>query len=274
MNFWCLLSFRRSLDRDRDRRRDRERERERERERLDRYSGSRSMRPPSVRRPLNRRRLVFFCTTNKFIFALCAWEIVLAVPHAEVRRDIVVDHRVLKIGVAGDHWIVEDDPQRDAIGAVRPIDVGAVVRRMDEIDRAGMIDLPHATDQVDGIAPENDGIRIVDLDLRIVDRDPRIKDHRWIVREMRSGLLIVQRVPRIRQRTGKWMRKLKDRLTQDREKNCEMAGLNQVARKVARVVPLAMRTSHLGEWNFHFEHDFHGVCNRWILGRGISMFVE
>lgn len=132
-------------------------------------------------------------------------------------------------------------------GAVRPIDVGADVRRTDGIDRAGTIDLLHATDQVGGIVPENGGIRIVDLDLRIVDRDPRIRDHRWIVRETGSGLPIVRRVPRIRQRTGKWMRKLKDRLIQDREKNCETAGLSRVARKVARVVPLAMRTSHLGE---------------------------
>lgn len=133
------------------------------------------------------------------------------------------------------------------IGAVHPIDEGAVVHRTDGIVRAGTIDLPHATDQVGGIAPENDGIRIVDLDLRIVDRDPRIRDHRWIVRETESGLPIVRRVPRIRQRTEKWMRKLKDHPIQDREKNCEMAGLNRVARKVARVVPLAMRTSHLGE---------------------------
>lgn len=132
-------------------------------------------------------------------------------------------------------------------GAVRPIDVGADVRRMDGIDRAGTIDLPHATDQVGGIAPENDGIKIVDLDLRIVDRDLRTRDHRWIVQETGSGLPIVQRVPRTRQRTGKWMKKLKDRLIQDREKNCETAGLSQVARKVARVVPLAMRTSRLGE---------------------------
>jgi len=134
------------------------------------------------------------------------------------------------------------------IGAVRLIDVEAdVVHRTDGIDRAGTIDLPHATDQVGGIAQENDGIRIIDLDLRIVDRDPRIKGHRWIIREMESGLPIVQRVPRIRQRTRKWMKKLKDRLIQDREKSCETAGLSRVARKVARVVPLAMRTSHLGE---------------------------
>lgn len=132
-------------------------------------------------------------------------------------------------------------------GAVRPNDVEADVRRTDGIDRAGTIDLPHATDQVGGIAPENDGIKIVDLDLRIVDRDPRIRDHRWIVRETGSGLPIVRRVPRIKQRTGKWMRKLKDRLIQDREKNCETADLNRVARKVARVVPLAMRKSYLGE---------------------------
>jgi hypothetical protein len=45
----------------------------------------------------------------------------------------------------------------------------------------------------------------------------------------------------------KRMRNLKDRLIQDREKRCETAGLNRVARKVARVVPLAMRMSHLGE---------------------------
>lgn len=49
-----LSVFRRSIDRERERRR--ERERERERERLDRYSGSRSMRPPSVRRAPSRRR--------------------------------------------------------------------------------------------------------------------------------------------------------------------------------------------------------------------------
>lgn len=122
-----------------------------------------------------------------------------------------------------------------------------VIHRTDGIDRAGTIDLPRVTDQVGGSAPEIDGIRIVDLDPKIVDRDPRIRDHRWIVRETGSGLPIVQRKSRIRQGTGKWMRKLKDCPIQDREKNYEMAGLNQVARKVARVVPLAMRTSHLGE---------------------------
>lgn len=118
---------------------------------------------------------------------------------------------------------------------------------MDGIDRAGTIDLPLATDQIGGSAPETDGIRIVDLDPRIVDQDPKIKDHRWIVRETGSDLPIVRRMPRIRQGTRKRMRKLKDRLIQDREKNYEMGGLSRVARKVARVVPLAMRTSHLGE---------------------------
>lgn len=108
-------------------------------------------------------------------------KIVLIVLHAEVRRDTVVGHQVPKTDVVGDHWIVEDDHRRDVTGGVRPIDVEADVRQTDGIARAGTIDLPHATDQVGGIAPENDGIRIVDLDLRIVDRGLRIKDHRWIV---------------------------------------------------------------------------------------------
>lgn len=75
-----FLFFRRSLDRDRDRRRERERERERERDRLDRYSGSRGMRPPSVRRPLNRRRLVyilllsFFSHSTNLTFTFCVHE--------------------------------------------------------------------------------------------------------------------------------------------------------------------------------------------------------
>lgn len=37
------------------------------------------------------------------------------------------------------------------------------------------------------------------------------------------------------------MKKLKDQLIRDREKNYETEGLSQVARKVAKVVPLAMR---------------------------------
>lgn len=124
-----------------------------------------------------------------------------------------------------------------------------VIRRMDGTDRAGTIDLHLATDRVGGTVPETDGIKIVDLDRRIIDRDPRNKGHRWIVRETGNGLPIVRRMPRIRRETRKRMRKLKDRLIQDREKSYETADLSRVARKVARVVPLAMRTSHLGKWN-------------------------
>lgn len=153
------------------------------------------------------------------------------------------------IDAVGDRWIAGDARRRDATDVDRPIAVAAdVARRTDGIDRAGTIDLPHATDQVGGIAPENGGIRIVDLDPRIVDRDPGIRGHRWIVRETGNGLPIVRRImPRIKRKRKKRMRNLKDRLIQDREKRCETAGLNRVARKVAKVVPLAMRTSHLGE---------------------------
>lgn len=172
------------------------------------------------------------------------------VHHGEVRQDIAVDHRALaETGAAGDLWTARDGRRRDAIDVDHLITVTAdVARRMDGTDRAGTIDLPLATDRVGRIVPETDEIiRIVDLDRRIIDRDPRIKDHRWIVRETGNGLPIVRRMPRIRRETRKRTRKLKDRLIQDREKSCEMADLNRVARKVARVVPLAMRTSHLGK---------------------------
>lgn len=48
------------------------------------------------------------------------------------------------------------------------------------------------------------------------------------------------------------MIKLKDRPTRDRVKNCETEGLSRVARKVARVVPLAMRMKQLGEYDVVF----------------------
>lgn len=167
---------------------------------------------------------------------------------AEARQDTDVDRPAQEIDVVEGRWIAEDDHRRDVIDADHPIAVTVdVVRRTDGIDRAGTIDLPLVTDRVDENAPEIDGIRIVDLDLRIVDRDPRIRDHRWIVRGTENDLPIVQRMLRIRQETRKQMRKLKDPLIQDREKNCETAGLNRVARKVARVVPLAMRMSRSGE---------------------------
>lgn len=151
-------------------------------------------------------------------------------------------------GAAEDRWIAGDARRRDATDVDRlTAEVADVAHRMDGIDRAGTIDLPHAIDQVGGIAPENDGIRIVDLDPKIVDRDPGIRGHRWIVRKTENGLPIVRRMSGRKRGRKKRMRNLKDHLIQDREKRCETADLNRVARKVARVVPLAMRTSHLGE---------------------------
>lgn len=172
---------------------------------------------------------------------------VFTVHRVEVQQDTVADHRALETGGAvGDHWIGEDDRPRDATDVDRLI-AADVVHRMDGIDRAGTIDLPHATDRVGVNVPEIGEIRIVDLDRRIVDRDPGIRGHRWIARE-RNGLPIIRRIPGIkREKAEKRMRKLKDRLIQEREKNCETADLSRVARKVARVVPLAMRTSRLGE---------------------------
>lgn len=106
----------------------------------------------------------------------------MAVLLAGVRHDTAADRRARTTGDEGDRWIVDNDRRRDATGADRRITVEAdVARRMDETDQAGTIDLPHATDRVDGIAPENDGTRIVDLDLEIVDRDPEIRGHRWTV---------------------------------------------------------------------------------------------
>jgi len=165
-----------------------------------------------------------------------------------VRQDTVADHRAPEIGdVAEGRWIAEDDRRRDATDVDRLTAVDAA-RRTDGIDRAGTIDLPHATDRVGVSAPEIGEIRIVDLDQRIVDRDPGIRGHRWIARETGNDLPIIRRIPGIRQgKAEKRMRKLKDRPIQEREKNCEMAGLSRVARKVARVVPLAMRTSRLGK---------------------------
>lgn len=118
-------------------------------------------------------------------------KMLVSVLRAEVRQDIVVGHQALMTDAVGDRWIVGDARRRDAIDVDRPIAVAADARRTDGIDRAGTIDLPHATDQVGGNAPENDEIRIVDLDPRIVDRDPGIRGHRWIVRETGNGLPIV-----------------------------------------------------------------------------------
>lgn len=168
------------------------------------------------------------------------------VRHAEARPDIVEDLQVLETGVEEDLWIVGGDHQRGVIDDDHPIvEIVDVVRPMEGIEHTGMIDHPLVTDRVDENVPEIEGIRIV-------DRDLGINDLRWIVLETGNDLPIVRKTARIKRGTRRSMIKLKDRPTRDRVKNCETEGLSRVARKVARVVPLAMRMKQLGEYDVVF----------------------
>lgn len=162
----------------------------------------------------------------------------------EARHDIVADHQVPEIGAEEDLSIEDEDHRKEETDVdLRIVVIADVVRQTDGTDPSGTIDLPLVTDQVGETVPETgtEGIEIEDLDLGIVGLDQKIKDHRWIIREMENDLPIAQEMLRRRQRTRKWMKKLKDQLIRDREKNYETEGLSQVARKVAKVVPLAMR---------------------------------
>lgn len=172
------------------------------------------------------------------------------VPLVEAQQDIVADRPVPETGAEGDLSTAGGDRQREETGVdLRIVVIADVVRQTAGIDPSGTIDLPLATDRVGETVPETGTgrIEIGDLDLGIVDRDRKIKDHRWIVQEMENDLPIARGTLRTRRRTRKWMKKLKDRLIRDREKNCETEGLSQVARKVAKVVPLAMRMKRSGE---------------------------
>lgn len=168
----------------------------------------------------------------------------------EARQGTVADRLVLGIDAEGDRSIAGEDRRRGETGVdLRIVVTADVVRQTDGIDPSGTIDLPLATDRVGETVPETgtERIEIDDLDLRIVDRDRKIRDRRWIVQEMESDLPIAREMPRTSRRRRRWMRKLKDRQIPDREKNCETEGLSQVARKVAKVVPLAMRMKRPGE---------------------------
>lgn len=149
-----------------------------------------------------------------------------------------------------DLWIVDEDHRRGETGVDPRIVVTAdVVHQTAGIDPSGTIDLPRATDRVGETVPETgtEGIEIEDLDLGIVDQDRKITDHQRIVQGMKNDLPIVHGTLRTRRRTRRWTKKLKNQLIRDREKNCEMEGLSRVARKVAKVVPLAMRMKRSGE---------------------------
>lgn len=170
--------------------------------------------------------------------------IIAEAPLGEARHDIVADHQVPEIGAEEDLSIEDEDHRKEETDVdLRIVVIADVVRQTDGTDPSGTIDLPLVTDRVGETVPETgtEGIEIEDLDLGIVGLDQKIKDHRWIIREMENDLPIAQEMLRRRQRTRKWMKKLKDQLIRDREKNYETEGLSQVARKVAKVVPLAMR---------------------------------